>query len=112
VGKNRDGNDEDVLFSWRVVEACVEAGRYHGVAHVGESSQLEDARAGRTGLRRGSEAGQDLPALEDGRAVLGPERGYIEERRGHEGMGVGWGGHLCTRALLSSNGFELLGRAT
>jgi hypothetical protein len=68
------------------MKARVEARRYDGVTHVGDSSQLEDARASCTRLRRGSEAGQDLPALEDGRAIFGPERSYIEERWGDERM--------------------------
>ena len=40
----------DVLLSWCSVEARVEAGRYDGVAHVGECAKLEDARAGSTRL--------------------------------------------------------------
>lgn len=64
--------------------ACLEAGREDRVAHVGDRAQLKDARAGRARLGRGAKAGQDLPALEDGHAVLRGNRGYVEERRGHE----------------------------
>jgi hypothetical protein len=44
------GRDWDVLLSWCSVEARVEAGRYDGVAHVGDCAKLEDTRAGSTRL--------------------------------------------------------------
>ena len=49
-GNGDVGRDWDVLLSWCSVEARVEAGRYDGVAHVGECAKLEDARAGSTRL--------------------------------------------------------------
>ena len=94
----KKGNERkcDVLLGWRVVETCVETGWYDGITHVGDGAQLQDARAGRTRLGGGGEAGQDLPTLDDGRAVHGRDRGHVEERRGHEGMRGSCDGHLCT----------------
>ena len=46
----KGGRERDVLLSWRIVEAGVESGWDHGVTHVGEVAQLEDARADRARL--------------------------------------------------------------
>jgi len=85
VNEGREkGAGRDALLGWGFVEACVEPRRKNRVTHVGDGAELHAARTGGARLRRGGEAGQELPALEGGRAVIRSERGDVEEGWGHE----------------------------
>ena len=75
----------DVLFGRCVVEARIEPRRKDRVARVGEVAELHTARADGARLRRGGEAGKELPAFEYSCAALRCKRSDVEEGWGREG---------------------------
>jgi hypothetical protein len=83
-GENKGSAGRDILLGWCVVETRIEPGRNDRVARVGEAAELQAARADGARLRRGGEAGKELPALEYAYAALRCERSDVEEGWGRE----------------------------
>jgi len=103
------GKERDPLERWRVVQPRVESGREDGITHVDDNTQLEGARTGCAWLRRGGEAGLELPALEDGATILRCDRCDVEVRRGREDLlGRGLGSHWEDDGCVVRGEFRLL----